>query len=47
MKCTKKDCSKEAEYIVDGQSICKEHRKENPKEPEEEPTAGEKMIGGF
>lgn len=26
MKCTRKDCSNEAEYIVDGQSICKDHR---------------------
>ncbi len=47
MKCTTEKCDKEADYIVNGQSVCKEH-KEN-KEPEQEQTgqsAADKMIYG-
>ena len=32
MKCTKKDCSKPAEYVVDGQSLCKDHKNGDGKE---------------
>jgi len=43
MKCNR--CDKEAEYVVDGQSVCKDHRRTAPKVQESEMTAGEKMIG--
>lgn len=43
MKCTK--CDKEAEYIVDGQSVCLEHKGDsNDRGPEEE-TEGHKLAG--
>ena len=28
MKCTKENCGKEAEYIINGQSVCKDHSKD-------------------
>ncbi len=47
MKCTKKDCSKNAEYVVCGQSVCNDHKgEEAEQEAEHEQTAGDKMIGG-
>ena len=42
MKCTK--CSKEAVYVMDGQSVCKEH---GPGEEKESGSMAEKMIGRF
>ncbi len=45
MKCTKDKCDKEAIYIVDGQSICKEHR--DGKEEEGSISAGSKLVGEF
>ncbi len=26
MKCTKDNCPKEAEFVIDGQSVCQEHK---------------------
>ncbi|KKL17988.1 hypothetical protein LCGC14_2479970 [marine sediment metagenome] len=44
MKCTK--CDKEAEYIVDGQSVCKEHKEHKEDKPErEEGTMGDRLVG--
>ena len=55
MKCTKEDCSNEAEYVVSGQSVCKAHKeadvKEVPKPNTDNvtpaQTAGEKMVGDY
>ncbi len=47
MKCTK--CDKEAEYIVDGQSVCKEHKEhkehKEDKPEREEGTMGDRLVG--
>ncbi len=44
MKCTKDKCDKEAIYIVDGQSVCEEHR---VGKEEGGSTAGERLVGRF
>ena len=48
MKCTRQDCMNDAEYVVDGMSLCKEHKENKPdkEEREEEMTMGEKMVMG-
>ncbi len=46
MKCTK--CNKEAEYIVDGQSVCQDHKE--GKEDEsigEEVSMGDRLVGNI
>ncbi len=40
MKCTR--CDKEAEYIINGESVCKDHKDEDK---EAEKTAGQIMTG--
>ena len=42
MKCTKKDCGNEAEFVIDGQSVCKDH-----KEKQESSTMGDIMTGNI
>ena len=48
MKCTRQDCDKEAEYVIHGMSVCKEHKENKPdkEEREEEMTMGERMVSG-
>jgi len=45
MKCN--HCDKEAEYIVDGQSVCKDHKEgsEHDEEPGDGKTPGERLAG--
>lgn len=42
IRCTKEECDKEAIYIVDGQSVCKEH-----KEDKGSMSSGDRLIGRF
>lgn len=44
MKCTKEKCDKEAVYVLDGNSVCKDHGK---KEEEQGMSMGERMMGKF
>ena len=41
MQCTK--CDKEAQYIIDGESVCKEHK--GYSKPEEKRTQGQILSG--
>ncbi len=43
MKCNK--CDKEAEYIVDGQSVCKEHKE--GKGEDCEASVGDRLAGNI
>lgn len=43
IKCNK--CDKEAEYVVDGQSVCKDHRGNDSAEPQQNKTQGEILSG--
>ena len=44
MKCVK--CNKEAEYIVDGQSVCKDHKEDKEEEGiGEEVSMGDRLAG--
>ena len=48
MKCIRQDCMNEADYVVDGMSLCKEHKENKPdkEEREEELSMGELMARG-
>jgi len=49
MKCVIENCGKEAEFIIDGQSVCNDHRESNDEEPQqgsEEQSMGDKMTYG-
>ncbi len=41
IRCVK--CSKEAEYIVDGQSVCKKHKED--KEETRKISMGDRLVG--
>ena len=43
MKCTKEKCDKEAVYVLDGNSVCKDHGKKE----EEGQSMGDKLVGKF
>ncbi len=43
-KCNK--CDKTAEYVVDGQSVCAEHKDNGEPDEKNGKTAGERMVGG-
>ncbi len=45
MKCNK--CDKAAEYVTDGESVCKDHKGNKGKQEEQtsEETAGDRMVG--
>ena len=42
-KCNK--CDKTAEYIVDGQSVCAEHKDDAKQDGQDDMTPGERMAG--
>ncbi len=44
MKCTKEKCDKQAEYVVDGQSVCKDH---GPNQEEQGQSMADQMVGRF
>ncbi len=44
-KCNK--CDRTAEYVVDGQSVCAEHKDNGEPDEKNDRTAGERMAGGF
>lgn len=46
IRCTKEDCDKEAQYIVHGQSLCKEHNGNKPEEKENRSMA-DQMAGNI
>ena len=43
-KCNK--CDRAAEYIVDGQSVCAEHKTDDKPDEPDDRTPGERMVGG-
>ena len=43
-KCNK--CDKTAEYVVDGQSVCAEHKEDDKPDEQDNRTPGERMAGG-
>lgn len=45
MKCTRDNCENEAQYVVDGQSVCREHKGDSDDAGEGQ-TMGEKMVNG-
>jgi|TARA_R100000501_G_scaffold12882_1_gene23650 hypothetical protein len=59
MKCTKQGCPNTAEFVIDGQSICEDHKDNKGSQEKEQPAAepqpeeqkeqsmAERMIGKF
>ena len=49
MQCTKEKCDKEAKYIVDGYSLCDDHKHDQDdtdgEQEHQERTEGQKMAG--
>ena len=43
IKCN--ECDKEAEYVVDGQSVCKDHRDDDTAQPQQGRTQGDILSG--
>ncbi len=40
-------CNLEAQYIVDGSSVCRDHKENKGDKQQETRTAGERLTGGY
>ncbi len=47
LRCTKEDCEKEAEYMINGYSVCNEHKNGKKPEEKENRSMADQMVGNI